>query len=188
MVIVFDVIGHEVHCAKQTVREEVSSSYLPSPAVAANGARASFDHALGWCSGSGTKTKHHPFLKGLRACAPCDCCITYCWSKRGPKIYSYYTCARSRDHGADTCPIHSLPAADLERLVVEEIAAICRDPSLTEAVTIEAVTQHRRRRRRLQLSGRLPCSTRPHFIDFPEHSTVFSPLASEWIAGHATRS
>jgi len=68
--------------------------------------------------------------------------MTYCWSKRGPKIYAYYTCARSRDHGADTCPMPSLPAPDLERLVVDEIAAICRDPKLAEEVTAEATTQH----------------------------------------------
>ncbi len=92
--------------------------------------------------GSETKTKHHPLLKGLLTCAPCGCGMTYCWSKRGAKIYGYYTCARSRSHGAATCPMPSLPASELERLVVDEIAAICRDPVLAQAVTAEASAQH----------------------------------------------
>ncbi|MBA3707487.1 MAG: recombinase family protein [Planctomycetes bacterium] len=91
--------------------------------------------------GSETKTKHHALLKGLLICGPCNCGMTYCWSRRGPKVYSYYTCARSREHGADTCPMPSLPALELERLVVDEIAAICRDPQLADAVVAEALRQ-----------------------------------------------
>ncbi len=41
-----------------------------------------------------------------------------------------------------TAAIDTLPAPDLEGLVVDEIAAICRDPKLAEAVTAEATTQH----------------------------------------------
>ncbi len=35
----------------------------------------------------------------------------------------------------------SLPAPELERLVIDEIAAICRDPQLAEAVVAEAMRQ-----------------------------------------------
>jgi site-specific DNA recombinase len=98
-------------------------------------------HRQNRSGGSETKTKHHALLKGLLTCAPCGCGMTYCWSKRGPKVYSYYTCDLSRSHGADTCPMPSLPAADLERLVVDEISAMCRDPRIVEAVTTEAVSQ-----------------------------------------------
>ncbi|GDY13107.1 integrase [Planctomycetota bacterium] len=92
--------------------------------------------------GAGVRTKHHALLKGLLTCGPCDCGMTYCWTKRGPKVYAYYTCDRSRSHGADTCPMPSLPAAELDRVVVEEIAGICRDPRLVEAVIAEAGAQH----------------------------------------------
>jgi len=93
-------------------------------------------------SGGGeTKTKHHALLRGLLTCAPCGCGMTYCWSRRGTTLYQYYTCDRSRSHGADTCPMPSLPAAELERLVVDEIAAICRDPRLAGPVIAEAVRQ-----------------------------------------------
>ncbi|MBN8523802.1 MAG: recombinase family protein [Planctomycetes bacterium] len=91
--------------------------------------------------GADRKTKHHALLKGLLGCAPCGCGMTYCWSRRGTKFYQYYTCDRSRSHGVDTCPMPSLPAAELERLVVEEIAAICRDPRLAGPVIAEAARQ-----------------------------------------------
>jgi site-specific DNA recombinase len=91
--------------------------------------------------GAETKTRHHALLRGLLTCAPCGCGMTYCWSRRGAKFYQYYTCDHSRSHGADTCPMPSLPAAELERLVVEEIAAICRDARLAEPVIAEAVRQ-----------------------------------------------
>lgn len=91
--------------------------------------------------GAETRTKHHALLRGLLTCAPCGCGMTYCWSRRGTKFYQYYTCDHSRSHGADTCPMPSLPAAELERLVVDEIASICRDPRVTESVIAEAARQ-----------------------------------------------
>jgi site-specific DNA recombinase len=91
--------------------------------------------------GSERKIKHHALLRGLLVCAPCNCGMTYCWSKRGTKIYAYYTCDHSRSHGADTCPMPSLPAVELEHMVVDEVATICRDPRLVAAVTAETIKQ-----------------------------------------------
>jgi site-specific DNA recombinase len=91
--------------------------------------------------GAEARTKHFPLLKGLLACAPCGCGMTYTYSKRGAKLYGYYTCARSREHGAATCPMPSLPAAEIERLVVDEIGAICRNPDLAGRVIAEAAAQ-----------------------------------------------
>jgi site-specific DNA recombinase len=91
--------------------------------------------------GSETRNKHHALLRGLLTCAPCGCGMTYCCSRRGPKFYQYYICDHSRSHGADTCPMPSLPATELERLVVDEIAAICRDSRVAETVIAEANRQ-----------------------------------------------
>ena len=91
--------------------------------------------------GAERKTKHHALLKGLLRCAPCGCGMSHNCVRRGSKFYAYYVCDRSRSHGADTCPMPSLPAPELERLVVDEIAAICRDPQLVKTVITEAVHQ-----------------------------------------------
>lgn len=92
--------------------------------------------------GAEKRTKHHALLRGLLTCAPCGCRMTSCWSRRGSKVYTYYTRARSRERGASSCPMPNLPAAEIERLVVAEIAAICRDPVLVDRVIAEAGARH----------------------------------------------
>jgi site-specific DNA recombinase len=92
--------------------------------------------------GAEARTKHTVLLRGLLMCAPCGCKMTYCYSRRGTKVYGYYTCAASREKGAHSCPMPSLPAAEIERMVVSEIAAICRDPALANRVIVEAGARH----------------------------------------------
>lgn len=92
--------------------------------------------------GAETRTRHHALLRKLLVCAPCGCGMTYCYTRRGAKIYAYYLCARSRERRADSCPMPSLPAFEIERLVVAEIAAICRDEQLAGRVIAEAESQH----------------------------------------------
>jgi len=92
--------------------------------------------------GAETRTRHHALLRGLLACGPCGCGMTYCYSRRGAKLYGYYTCARSRERRAESCPMPSLPAAEIERLAVAEIAAICQDRTLADGVIAEAGAQH----------------------------------------------
>ncbi len=92
--------------------------------------------------GAVVKIKHHALLRGLLVCGPCGCGMTYCHHQRASKAYSYYTCANSREQGAQTCPMPSIPSVEIERLVVGEIAAVCRDPALLDRVIAEAGAQH----------------------------------------------
>lgn len=88
------------------------------------------------------RTKHFALLRGLLRCGPCDCGMAYTYSKRRTKLYGYYTCQRSREHGASNCPMPSLPAAEIERLVVDELAAIAKAPVLVDRVVAEAAGRH----------------------------------------------
>ncbi|GDY13431.1 hypothetical protein LBMAG53_23090 [Planctomycetota bacterium] len=92
--------------------------------------------------GAESRTRHFPLLKGLLRCKSCGCGMTYTYTKRGARLYGYYACHTARIQGAATCPMPSLPAAEVERLVVEEITAICRDPFLSDRVINEASVQH----------------------------------------------
>lgn len=92
--------------------------------------------------GAETRTKHHALLRKLMVCGPCGCPMTYCYGRRGPKVYAYYLCARAREGQSASCPMPSIPAYEIERLVVTEIAAICRDQQLADCVIAEAGTQH----------------------------------------------
>lgn len=92
--------------------------------------------------GSEQRIKHHALLRGVLRCGSCDCGMTYSWSRKGAKTYGYYTCARSREHGAATCPMPNVPAAEIERLVVDEVAAIAKTPEVIEQVVGEAIQRH----------------------------------------------
>jgi hypothetical protein len=42
--------------------------------------------------------------------------------RRGHRLYRYYTCSAAQRQGWHTCPSKALPAATIERYVIEEIA------------------------------------------------------------------
>ena len=54
-------------------------------------------------------------------------------TKKGNIQYRYYVCLRAQKRGWHTCPSKAIPAAEMERLVVEQLRAIGRDPSLLAA-------------------------------------------------------
>jgi len=53
----------------------------------------------------------------------------------------YYVCQRAQKRGWHTCPSKSIPAQEIERLVVEQIRAIGRDPALLNATLAHARKQ-----------------------------------------------
>jgi hypothetical protein len=65
-------------------------------------------------------------LQGLLRCRNCDCSMTpVTASKKGAesKKYRYYVCLSAQKRGWDTCPSKSIPAAEIERFVVEQVRA-----------------------------------------------------------------
>jgi site-specific DNA recombinase len=74
-------------------------------------------------------------LKGLLRCQPCGCAMTPAHTTRqGRKRYRYYTCSGAQKRGWQTCPSKSLPAAQIEQLVVGQIQQLGRDPALLQRV------------------------------------------------------
>ncbi len=91
--------------------------------------------------GAAVRNKYGALLKGLLHCVPCNCSMGHTYStKSGNKRYRYYVCLNAQKRGWDSCPSKSVPAEEIERLVIEQIRAIGRDPSLI-ASTIEQVQQ-----------------------------------------------
>ncbi len=80
--------------------------------------------------GMSIRNKSGALLKGLLRCAPCGCAMTYTYSSKGNKHYRYYVCLGAQKRGYDTCPSKSLPAAEIERVVVEQIKKVAHDPEL----------------------------------------------------------
>jgi site-specific DNA recombinase len=60
-------------------------------------------------------------LRGLLRCVPCDRAMTPAHSAKGGRRYRYYTCSNAQRRGWDACPSKSVPAAEIERLVLERV-------------------------------------------------------------------
>ena len=74
-------------------------------------------------------------LKGLLRCVPCDCAMTPAHSTRkGRRRYRYYTCVNAQKRGWQSCPSPSIPAAQIEQLVIGQIQQLGRDPHLLHQV------------------------------------------------------
>lgn len=83
------------------------------------------------------RNKHGALLKGLIRCAPCNRAMQHSHTRKGNRLYRYYICGSAQQKGWHTCPSKSVPAAEIEKFVVEQIRAIGHDPALV-AATIEA--------------------------------------------------
>jgi site-specific DNA recombinase len=81
-------------------------------------------------------------LKGLLRCAPCGCAMTPAHSTRkGHQRYRYYTCVNAQKRGWQSCPCKSIPAAQIEQLVVGQIQQMGRDPQMLHNVLAQVRQQ-----------------------------------------------
>ncbi|MBX3324100.1 MAG: recombinase family protein [Phycisphaeraceae bacterium] len=97
--------------------------------------------------------KHGALLKGLVRCRACQCAMGHHFascklSGGGTKRYQYYVCSRAQKEGWAVCPGPSLPAAELESFVINELRAIGRDDGLVADAMAAA---QRRLRERLDV-------------------------------------
>jgi site-specific DNA recombinase len=95
-------------------------------------------HANGAAGGAEKRNKHGALLRGLLRCASCHCGMTHTYTKKGNRLYRYYVCNTAQQQGRAQCPAPSLPAAEIERFVVDEIKSIGRDPALVAATVAES--------------------------------------------------
>lgn len=94
----------------------------------------------GRTGGKEVRNKYGAILRGLLRCMACDRSMTHVFTtSRGKnrKQYRYYRCVGSIKRGACTCPSGSLPAAEIEQLVVGEARAALTDRALIKQVIDE---------------------------------------------------
>ena len=94
-------------------------------------------------AGTMVRNKHGALLKGLLTCGSCDCRMTHTYTSKGNKRYRYYVCANARKRGYENCPTRSVPAAEMERFVVERIAAIGKDDDILTRTMTHAQLQNK---------------------------------------------
>jgi hypothetical protein len=56
------------------------------------------------------------------------------FTQKGNRRYRYYVCSSAQKRGYETCPSRSVPAAELEKFVVERIGEICKDPVMLKSI------------------------------------------------------
>jgi len=74
-------------------------------------------------------------LKGRIRCVPCGCAMIPAHTGSGSKRYHYYVCTGAQKRGWRTCPAQSIRAAEIERLVIDQIKGLRQDPSLGQSIT-----------------------------------------------------
>lgn len=77
-------------------------------------------------------------LSGLLRCSPCNAAMGPSWTRRNGKVYRYYLCRRTQKDGWKACPHPSVPAHEIESLVIRQIQAVGRDAAV-QARVLEAV-------------------------------------------------
>jgi site-specific DNA recombinase len=90
-----------------------------------------------------TRNGSGAILKGLLRCRPCGCAMTPTHATKGGKRYRYYVCSNAQKRGSDCCPSQSVPAGQMERIVVEQIAKLGQDPERLKTILTEASKQRR---------------------------------------------
>ncbi|MGB0716813.1 MAG: recombinase family protein, partial [Phycisphaerae bacterium] len=94
-------------------------------------------HSNGRAGGMHVRNKYGALLKGLLYCKPCDRPMMHTYTSKGNTRYRYYVCYTTQKQGWDACPSKSVPAAQIERFVVEQIKTIGHDPNIM-SMTLEA--------------------------------------------------
>jgi site-specific DNA recombinase len=100
------------------------------------------------------RNKFGALLKGLLRCGPCGCAMSPSHTTKGDKRYRYYVCSNAQKRGWDKCPSRSVPAGQIEQLVLERLQGVGRDPALVAEVLAQAQHQEEARVAELEVEQR----------------------------------
>lgn len=96
----------------------------------------------GRTGGVDARNKFGAMLKGILRCACCDCSMTPTHTtKNGSKRYRYYVCMKAQKRGWKNCKSKSVPAAEIEKFVVDKIRHVGHDSAFVEEVVEQARIQ-----------------------------------------------
>ncbi len=79
-----------------------------------------------------TRTKTPALLKGLLY-GPDGAAFSPSHTRKGGRLYGYYVSQTILRHGAGTCPIGRVPAAEIEAAVIDQLRMVLRQPEIIVA-------------------------------------------------------
>jgi len=83
---------------------------------------------------SNSRAKTPAMLKGILRCGHCGTSMGATFARKNGKTYRYYLCLRARKSGYDECPVRTLPAGDIEALVVQQVRRVLQAPEIVARV------------------------------------------------------
>ncbi len=136
------LLTNVVYAGRVRYRDEVHPG--EQPAVVDPGV---FDKAQGLLRRNGregagpVRGRFGALLQGLLRCSSCDCTMTPAHTTKRGRRYHYYVCVAAQKKGWARCPSKSVRAAEIERVVVERVRCVGRDPALLADVLAQARAQ-----------------------------------------------
>jgi site-specific DNA recombinase len=123
------------------------------PAIVAPGVWRRAQETLrhnGRTGGRSVRNKYGALLREILRCIPCDSAMVHSYTVRDGKRYRYYVCLKAQKRGWSSCPTKAVPAAEVERFVVDRIRAIGSDPGVVGKTIEAARAEHEGILRRLE--------------------------------------
>ncbi len=89
-----------------------------------------------------TNTRHKRFalLRRLLRCGECGSLIQPVWTQNHGREYRYYTCSKRIKTGYGKCKLPSLPAGEIESMVVDQLRSVFRHPDVIARTFREVAT------------------------------------------------
>ncbi|MDF7806259.1 recombinase family protein [Pontiellaceae bacterium B12219] len=88
-------------------------------------------------------------LSGVIRCGHCDCAMGITYTKKKDRRYSYYICMKDDKRPVSTCPIKRVSSGDIEKVVLEQLGAVFRTPTLVAKTYFTARDLENEERERL---------------------------------------
>jgi site-specific DNA recombinase len=104
--------------------------------------------------GAPVRNEFGALLKGILRCVPCGLAMTPAHTTKGNRRYRYYTCCGAQKHGWAACPSKSVPAAQIERVIIEQIKCVGSDPAVLREVLTASARQQEGRAAELEVERR----------------------------------
>ena len=80
--------------------------------------------------GNRTRARTPAPLRGLLRCSACGCAMSPTHTRRRGRLYRYYVCLKGMKIGAESCPVRSIAAAEIEGVVLGQIRCLLQTPEV----------------------------------------------------------
>ena len=74
------------------------------------------------------RTETPALLKGLIRCGHCGTSMGMTFTRRRGRTYRYYLCLHASKNGYGACPVKNVAAGEIERVVIDQLRRVFRDP------------------------------------------------------------